>query len=104
MTATTIAGREIQIDSAGYLTDPSQWDEDLGRALAALAGVELTDEHWAMVRWMRTDFAQRGETATSYTINVAGVCATRRQFELWGKKPMKKASYVAGLPVPAGCV
>ena len=31
MPVTTIDGRQIHVDDEGFLTDPTEWDEDLGR-------------------------------------------------------------------------
>jgi len=38
MPVTTLAGRPIQVNDEGFLTDPSEWDEALGAELAAAIG------------------------------------------------------------------
>ncbi|NTW40436.1 MAG: TusE/DsrC/DsvC family sulfur relay protein, partial [Cellulomonadaceae bacterium] len=57
MPVTTIDGREVHVDAEGFLTDPSEWDETLAKTLAANIGIELTDAHWAILRFLRADFA-----------------------------------------------
>ncbi|MFC4785015.1 TusE/DsrC/DsvC family sulfur relay protein [Nocardioides sp. MAHUQ-72] len=104
MPTTTIEGHHIQVDAEGFLTDPMEWTDELARALAARIGIELTDEHWKAIRFVRQDFADQGETATLRRLNVVGGIPTKTMFALFPQKPAKKLAYVAGLPKPRGCV
>ena len=104
MPTTTIDGHTIQVDEEGFLTDPGAWSDDLGRALAGQIGIDLTDEHWAAIRFLREDFAETHETATLRRVAVKGGIPTKTMFRLFPKKPAKKLAYVAGLPKPHGCV
>ena len=104
MTMTAVGGREIQVDAEGFLTDPQQWDEALGEVFAQRIGLELTDGHWAAIRFARSDFAVTGETPTLRRMATAGGVSTKEMFNLFPKKPAKKLAYVAGLPKPVGCV
>ena len=104
MPTTTIAGRTVDVNDEGFLTTYDQWDEALGAELAKLIGVEMTDEHWAVIRFLRKDFPARGETATLRRTATVGGFETKRLFELFPGKPAKKMAYIAGLPKPKGCV
>ncbi|MDT0164836.1 TusE/DsrC/DsvC family sulfur relay protein [Actinotalea sp. AC32] len=104
MPVTTIGGREVHVDAEGFLTDPAEWDEDLAAELAAAIGLELTERHREVLRFLRADFATQGETATTRRVQAVGGFPTRLQFELFPTKPAKKMAYVAGLPKPRGCV
>lgn len=104
MAVTTISGHEVHVDEEGFLTTYDEWDEELGRALATQIGLELTDEHLAVIRFLRQDYRQQGETATLRRVSTVGGVPTKRLFELFPKKPAKKMAYVAGLPKPHGCV
>ena len=53
MPVTTIDGHEIHVDDEGFLTEYDEWDEDLAKVLAAQIGIELTDEHWKAIRFLR---------------------------------------------------
>lgn len=53
-----VNGRIIHTDSEGYLLDIDEWSEDFARALARQEGLDLTDEHWQVIRFLR-DFHQR---------------------------------------------
>ncbi|NQU59964.1 MAG: TusE/DsrC/DsvC family sulfur relay protein [Rhodospirillales bacterium] len=41
------------MDSEGYLIDPATWSETIAEALAEKEGITLTDEHWAIIQFMR---------------------------------------------------
>jgi tRNA 2-thiouridine synthesizing protein E len=92
------------VDEEGFLTTYDEWDEDLAGGLAAQIGLQLTGEHLAVIRFLRKDFQERGETATLRRVSTVGDFPTKRLFELFPKKPAKKMAYVAGLPKPHGCV
>jgi tRNA 2-thiouridine synthesizing protein E len=104
MPVTTIAGHDVHVDEEGFLTAYDEWDEGLARDLAAQIGIELTEEHLSVLRFLRADFQERGETPTLRRVSTAGGVPTKRLFELFPKKPAKKMAYVAGLPKPQGCV
>jgi len=86
------------------MTEYEEWNEDLGTALAGNIGIEMTDEHWQVVKFLREDFVDQGETATLRRVSTVGGVPTKELFVLFPKKPAKKMSYVAGLPKPAGCI
>ncbi|MDN4477709.1 TusE/DsrC/DsvC family sulfur relay protein [Demequina lignilytica] len=104
MSTTMLAGREIHVDGEGFLTEYDEWDESLALELATQIGVEMTPEHWDVIRFLRSDFAQTGQTATTRRVQAVGGVPVKQQFALFPKKPGKKMSYIAGLPKPAGCV
>jgi len=104
MPTTTLDGHQIHVDDEGFLTDPAEWDEALAASLAAQIGLTLTDEHWPVLRFLRTDFAEKGETATLRRVSTLGGVPVKELFRLFPAKPAKKMAYVAGLPKPRGCV
>ena len=104
MPVTTIGDREIHVDDEGFLTEYDEWDEELGGRLAQAIGIELTEEHWKAIRFLRSDFRAQGETPTLRRVTVVGGVPTKELFELFPKKPAKKMAYIAGLPKPQGCV
>jgi TusE/DsrC/DsvC family sulfur relay protein len=104
MTIATLAGHEFHVNEEGFLTEPTEWDEELGAALAAQIGIEMTDAHWEVVRFLRDDFAETGETATLRRVSTRSGVPVKQLFTLFPQKPAKKMSYVAGLPKPHGCV
>jgi TusE/DsrC/DsvC family sulfur relay protein len=104
MPVTELDGHVVHVDDEGFLTVYDEWDDELAKTLAANIGVNLTDEHWNVIRFLRKDCQEQGETATLRRVTVQGGVATKRLFELFPKKPAKKMAYIAGLPKPHGCV
>jgi len=104
MPVTTLDGHEVHVDDEGFLTEYDEWDEDLAKVLAAQIGVDLTEAHWKVIRFLREDYKTQGETATTRRVQAVGGTPVKEQFALFPKKPAKKMSYIAGLPKPHGCV
>lgn len=104
MTLATIAGRSVHVNDEGFLTEFDEWDEALAAELAANIGITLTDEHLAVLRFLRADYQAQGETPTLRRVATVGGFDTKQLFVLFPKKPAKKMSYVAGVPKPVGCV
>ncbi len=104
MAVTTIANHEVHVDDEGFMTSYDEWDEEVGAALASQIGIDMTEEHWRVVKFLREDFKDQGETATIRRVSTVGGIPTKELFVLFPKKPAKKMAYVAGLPKPKGCV
>jgi tRNA 2-thiouridine synthesizing protein E len=104
MPVTTLGGREIHVNDEGFLTDPTEWNADLGELLAGRIGIELTDAHWKAIHFLRDDYAVKGETPTIRRVSTAGGIPVKQLFALFPQKPAKKMAYIAGLPKPQGCV
>lgn len=105
MATQIIAGHEVGVDEEGFMTDPGQWSEEMAEVLAKQIGIDtLTDGHWKVIRFLRDDFEQEGETATLRRVSTMGGVATKELYTLFPKKPAKKMAYVSGLPKPKGCV
>jgi tRNA 2-thiouridine synthesizing protein E len=104
MPTTTIAGHPVDVNEEGFLTDPTQWTEDLGSELATMIGITMTDTHWELVKFLRSDFAAMGETPTLRRVSTQTGTPVKELFTLFPGKPAKKMAYVSGLPKPKGCV
>ena len=104
MPTTTIDGHEIHVDDEGFMTEYSEWSEELGKALAAQIGIDMTDAHWPAIKFIRTDYADQGETPTIRRVSTVGGIPTKELFKLFPQKPAKKMAYIAGVPKPHGCV
>ena len=104
MPITELNGHQVHVDDEGFMTDYDEWDDDLAKVLAAAIGIDLTDEHWRVIRFLREDYRSQGETPTTRRVQTVGGVSVKEQFALFPKKPGKKMAYVAGLPKPHGCV
>ena len=65
MTTREIAGKELLFDEDGFLADSSTWDKDVATQLAAEIGISpLTDRHWTVIEFCRTDYEAQGDAPT----------------------------------------
>lgn len=102
---TRVAGHEITLDEEGFMTNPDEWTEEIAATLAAQIDIqELTEDHWKVIRFLREDYAAKGETANLRRVSTVGGVPTKQLFQLFPKKPGKKMAYVSGLPKPKGCI
>ncbi len=53
----------IPTDSEGYLLRLSDWSEDFVRTLAREEGLQLTAEHWEVIRFLRSYYQEHGVQA-----------------------------------------
>jgi len=58
-----VGGRKVLTDSEGYILNLADWSEDFVGALARQEELELTDEHWEVIRYLRAYFEQHGVQA-----------------------------------------
>ena len=104
MATTTIAGAEVTVDEEGFMTEYDQWNEEIAAALAGNIGIELGENHWQVIKFLREDYKEQGETPMLRRVSNVGGVSTKELFQLFPKKPAKKMSYIAGVPKPHGCV
>ena len=98
-----IAGKTINVNEEGYLTDFNQWDKTVAEEIAKEEGIALTDRHWAVVNWIQEqDKAQVALTIRK--LGKSGVTDIKEFYELFPGGPLKKATKIAGIKKPVGCI
>jgi len=53
-----VGDRSVLTDGEGYLVNLDDWSEDFVRAEADAEGLELTNEHWEIIRYLRDHYEQ----------------------------------------------
>jgi len=105
MTTKEIAGKAIEFDEEGFMSNPDQWDRDVAEALATELGITpLTENHWRVIEFCRTDYQAQGDAPTLRRITKVGGIPTKDLYQLFPKGPAKKVAYVSGLKKPTGCI
>ena len=56
MPTITVAETPVETNEEGFFTDPTQWTEAMAPDLARQEGIELTDRHWVVLRFMRDEY------------------------------------------------
>jgi TusE/DsrC/DsvC family sulfur relay protein len=106
MATREIAGKAVQVNDEGYMTEPAEWDKDVAAAIAGEEGLSaLTEAHWKVIDWSRE--AAKGlnwKSPTLRQITTGTGVSTKELFALFPKGPAKKVARIAGLGKPEGCV
>ena len=105
MATMTIAARDVELNDEGFFVDPEQWTEEMAPELARREGIdELTDAHWTVLRFMRSEFFEKGTGPTVRVLGKASGVSIKELYQLFPKGPAKIAARVAGIPKPRGCI
>ncbi len=106
-----VAGKRFATDKAGYLLKVEDWQADIAVTLAKTENIELTDNHWEVVKFVR-QFYLEFNTSPAMRALVKAMANefgpekgnSRYLFKLYPKGPAKQATKIAGLPKPAKCL
>ncbi|GAP22122.1 TusE/DsrC/DsvC family sulfur relay protein [Leptolinea tardivitalis] len=105
MATKTIAGKTVQVNDEGFMTNPAEWTKEIAIEMAREEGIEsLTDAHWKVIDYARQSAASSGASPTLRTITTGSGVSTKDLFALFPKGPAKKVAKIAGLGKPEGCV
>ena len=105
MTERVIAGKEVDFDEQGFMADSTDWNKDVAVELASEIGIDdLTERHWQVIEFVRSDYAEQGDAPTLRRITTIGGVPTKELYKLFPKGPAKKVAYVSGLKKPSGCI
>ncbi len=105
MTTREIAGKTVQVNEEGFMTNPSEWTPDIANVVATEEGIgALTPQHWTVIEFCRKDAASSGKAPTLRRITSMTGLTTKDMFALFPKGPAKKVAKISGLGKPEGCV
>ena len=101
-----VNGKIIILNDEGFMDNPSEWDREIAKALAVSEeGLEeLTDDHWAVIDYIREYFLEKDMAPMIRKICKTTGFQLKYIFELFPSGPAKGACKLAGLPKPDGCV
>lgn len=99
--------RSVERDPEGYLQELEPWSENYAADVAMHEGIQLTEEHWDVIHYLRDRFVQDGQAKSGRHV----VEALERRYAVKGGKrylyslfphgPVTQGSRIAGLPLPA---
>ena len=100
-----VAGVTITVDDGGFMTDHTQWNEEIARELAKEIGIdELNEKHFQVLHFMRKEFEEKGTGPSLRKLKNESGVNTKELYQLFPKGPAKKAALIAGIPKPEGCI
>lgn len=102
-----IDGVEHETDAEGYLLEPHYGDE-APAAIAQAEGIVLTEAHWEVIRFLREQYREDGQTPNfrnmlkAFAGQVRPGTDSKYLYDLFPAGPAKQAVKIAGLPKPYG--
>jgi len=100
-----LGGKTVTVDDDYYLVTFEDWDNEVVKDLARMAGIEeLTEEHWKVINYLR-DYYGKFRIASNIKSLTKGVHMVRKKmYDIFPLEPAAGACKVAGLPKPSGVV
>jgi len=105
MAVLEVNGKSVEVDDEGYLTNLSDWSEDVAKVIAKKEGIEeLSDKHWAVIKFMQKVFKEKGTGPSIRKLGKESGVQIKELYKLFPKGPAKKAAKIAGIKKPVGCI
>ena len=98
-----VANMEIEVNEEGYLTDFSQWTEDVAKSLAAEHNITMTDRHWDVIKFIQEQY-KNDKPLSIRGIKKSGVLDIKEFYSLFPGGPLKLSTLIAGIPKPKSCI
>ncbi|RKZ54323.1 MAG: sulfurtransferase TusE [Candidatus Parabeggiatoa sp. nov. 3] len=111
MASIEVEGKQVEVDEEGYLTNLADWNEAIAKVLSEQDELELTDNHWEVIRFLR-EYYDEYQIAPAVRVLTKAIGKklgpekgnSKYLYELFPYGPAKQACRFAGLPKPTGCV
>ena len=111
MNTLTVGPHTLELDKDGYLVDLNAWSVEVANALASAEALELTDEHWEILKLLRGFYQEfQLSPATRPLIKYTALKLGPEKGnslhlnQLFKGTPAKLAAKLAGLPRPTNCL
>ena len=109
--AIEVSGKSYETDEEGYLVNLGEWSEEVGQELAKGENIDMTDNHWEVVNFLR-DYYNEFQIAPAVRVLTKAIGKklgpekgnSQYLYELFPYGPAKQACKIAGLPKPTGCI
>ncbi len=98
-----IAGIQVEVNEEGYLKDFSQWNKEVGLAIAKAEEITMTDRHWDVINYLQ-EAHKKNEALSIRKVGKSGVVDIKEMYQLFPKGPLKISTKIAGIPKPASCI
>jgi len=101
-----VNGSPLEADEEGYLLEAC-FDDAASTGIAESEGIALTDDHWAVINYLRDQYRDEGQTP-NYRQMLKDLAELLPQhdskslYDLFPGGPAKQAVRIAGLPKPFG--
>lgn len=94
----------VEWDADGYMVDWTAWNEELAQAIATAMNITLTDRHWAVINFARSEYEANNDAPSIRLITQKTDVGTKELYQLFPGGAAKVAARISGLPKPTGCI
>ena len=98
-----IAQKPVQVNEEGYMTNFTEWNKEIGEAIAKENNISLSPKHWEVINYIQTEFKNE-VPLTIRKIGKSGLVDVKEFYALFPVAPLKTATKIAGVPKPASCI
>ena len=102
-----LIGEELEGDDENFLLE-ANFSDEIVPVIAAAENINLTDEHWIVIRFMRERYQEDGHTPNFRNMVAMldeqddSIDWKKKLYELFPNQPNRQSAKVAGLPKPFG--
>ncbi|MCF6197923.1 MAG: TusE/DsrC/DsvC family sulfur relay protein [Hyphomicrobiaceae bacterium] len=82
-----VNGATIATTATGYLENIEDWSEDLAHVIAKEEGIELSDKHWDLIKFLRDEYINNNQNQPNTRKIVKAMS------DAWGEKVSQKDVY-----------
>jgi len=104
-------GKIYNVYSKGNLVHPSEWTEAMASFMANKEGINLNEDHWEVINYLRNFYFKYGITPMVKLLmkNMRQQLGKAKSseaylYDLFPGGPARQGSRIAGLPAPQGCI
>ncbi len=105
-----VAGKSVETNEQGYLCNLGDWSEDFTETVAKNDGVDLYNDHWELILYVREYYEENQVGPTMHkVVRELGKKNThfrsqkdyeKHIYSLFPRDPMHEICKLAGLPMP----
>ncbi|MBI5331091.1 MAG: TusE/DsrC/DsvC family sulfur relay protein [Betaproteobacteria bacterium] len=111
MATVNIAGKDVELDEEGFLTNLADWNRDVAEYMAKEEKVDMTESHWEVIDFLR-EYYDEYQIAPAIRVLTKAIGKklgpdkgnNKYLYELFPYGPAKQACKIGGLPKPTGCI
>lgn len=106
-----VGEQNLATTEQGFLINLLDWNEQVANTLAQQDNIELTQQHWEIIRFIRSYYRQYKHLPNARVFTKAVAVSlgqekgnSRYLHNLFPEGPLKYACKIAGLPKPPTCL
>ena len=73
-----LAGKTVQVNEEGFMTNPEEWNREIAAAIALEEEVgELKEGHWKVIEYLQKEFKENGVMPSLRRVTKTGGIPTK---------------------------